>query len=229
MSLIGTIAFVGIPSYFAQARDYSRKKDLKDLAVVMEYYYDAASAYPLSIPSCGEPLLFREKIILDSFPCDPKTNESYMYITDEYTEYQWYKIYTHLERNADLSIPLIGCFDGCGPECAYNFGVASSNISVTACLWSQAIASTIPSEPTHPPSDVSPTIIPSETPSEIISEMPLNYVCAPGGGTVGSCEVFDDPDRSLCPFVYLDDPSCQNQCDNKDNRCRNASGKYKPE
>lgn len=224
---------MGVSSYFAQARDYHRKKDLKDLEVVMEYYYDAASAYPASIPSCGKPLLYNDRVILDSFPCDPETNQPYMYLTDSLTNYQWYKIYTNLERKADLSIGLIGCSTGCGPECSYNFGVASSNISVTACLWSGPYNTPIPtSEPTNtPPSTPQPTVQITLEPTPTIPEPTpayLRYVCAPGGGDLGFCEVFDDPDRSLCPFVFPNDETCQNKCDSKDNRCKNSSGKYKP-
>lgn len=212
---------MGVSSYFAQARDYHRKKDLKDLEVVMEYYYDAASAYPSSVPPCGKPLMYNDKVILDSFPCDP-TDTPYLYLTDELTNHQWYKMYTHLERDSDLSIALIGCSSGCGPECAYNFGVASSNISVTACVW--------------PPGHGTPTMAVTPTPQPTIELAPTTtpmpafarYVCAPGGGQPGVCEIFDDPDRSLCPFVYPNDPTCQYQCDDKDNRCKNSSGKYKP-
>lgn len=238
LSIIGIIAptiYIGGTSYFAQAYDYHRKKDLKDLEVVMEYYYDVASAYPSSIPPCGEPLMYNNRAILDSFPCDPTTDEPYAYLTDELTQYQWYKIYTHLERNEDQSIPLISCADGCGPGCAYNFGLASSNISVTTCIWpDQNNSPTATNEPTDTPqptpepnTQTNPTNSPTEP---VISPIPppfANYVCAPGGGQPGICEVFDNPDRSLCPFVYPNDPTCQNQCDSKENRCVNASGKYK--
>ncbi len=193
----------------------------------MEYYYDAASAYPSTIPSCGKPLMYNDRVILDSFPCDPITNEPYTYLTDELTKYQWYKIYTHLERNSDLSIDLIGCSEGCGPECAYNFGVASSNISVTACLWSGPhIIPILTIEPT-----ITPYVSLQPTPQASVAPTPAyyKYVCAPGGGQIGTCEIFDDPDRSLCPFVFPNDETCQNKCDEKNNRCKNSSGKYKPE
>ncbi len=237
VAIIGVIApttYVGVSSYFSQARDYHRKKDLKDLEVVMEYYYDAASAYPATIPDCGKPLKYQERVILDSFPCDPTTNQPYTYLTDSLTNYQWYKIYTHLEKTSDLSIPLIGCSGGCGPECAYNFGVASSNISVTACVWSAPYSTPIPTiEPTMTPYiTLAPTIQTSAAPTPtVVVPTPayFRYVCAPGGGQIGSCEIFDDPDRSLCPFVFPNDETCQNTCEDKNNRCKNASGKYKPE
>lgn len=236
VSIIGILApgaYVATASYFSQAHDLQRKKDLKNLEIVMEYYYDAASAYPAAIPDCGEPLQYNDRVILDEFPCDPTTNQPYTYLTDSLTGYSWYKIYTHLERNEDLSIPIIGCTQGCGPDCAYNFGVASSNISVTACVW---LGSSIPTPQDTPSITPSPTVIvstPEVTPEPVTitpEPTPLwgKYVCAPGGGQPGVCEVFDDPDRSLCPFIYPNDPTCQGACDITDNRCKNSSGKYKP-
>ncbi len=243
ITIIGVVApgaYFGATSYFSQAHDLQRKKDLKNLELVMEYYYDAASAYPSTIPSCNEPFMLNDRVLLDSFPCDPMTHEPYVYLTDSLTGYQWYKIYTKLERNNDLSIPLVGCSQGCGPECAYNFGVASSNISITSCIWSGPRITPIPTEAVPP--TLTPTVTPIAEPTlptvpiatPVLTPTPepspayLRYVCAPGGGQIGYCEVFDDPDRSLCPFVFPNDATCQDKCDEKNNRCKNSSGKYKP-
>lgn len=198
----------------------------------MEHYYAAANAYPLSLPPCGQPLKYNNKVIMDAIPCDPTAHAPYVYLTDSLTQYQWYKIYTNLERDIDKSIALIGCSDGCGPECAYNYGVASPNISITTCVLSGPGISPIPTvtaEASSPTPGASPTIAPVKptlSPLPSPATATANYVCAPGGGQNGSCEEFDDPDRSLCPVVYIDDPTCQNKCGSKDNRCKNASGKY---
>jgi len=55
-----------------------------------------------------------------------------------------------------------------------------------------------------------------------------SYVCAPGGGKPGSCEIFQDTELSICPKVYYQDSTCKNECNNPKNRCQNASGKNKP-
>ncbi len=55
-----------------------------------------------------------------------------------------------------------------------------------------------------------------------------SYVCAPGGGKTGSCELFNDPSISLCPKEYYKDSTCNNECAVSKNRCKNASGKHIP-
>lgn len=235
MGIIGLLVPFGFGSIKVQterARDFRRKSDLQDIKIAMEQYYSAANAFPATIPFCGESFQYKSDLLLREFPCDPLTRAPYTYLTDSLIEYQWYKVYTHLERHDDTIIEQIGCQDGCGPECAYNYGVASTNISITACIWATPLPTSTPEPTAIPtistlPTDVTtPTsMIPTSTPQPT----QLNYVCAPGGGDEGSCEVFDDPDRSLCPFVYLNDPTCQNQCYDKENKCKNSSGKYKPE
>lgn len=54
------------------------------------------------------------------------------------------------------------------------------------------------------------------------------YVCAPGGGSSGSCQVYQSPQMSECPKVYPNDPTCNNECSDPQNRCKNASGKSVP-
>lgn len=56
-----------------------------------------------------------------------------------------------------------------------------------------------------------------------------SYVCAPGGGQLGSCERYEDPVLSQCPVLYEGDPTCRNECGTPKNRCKNASGKNKPD
>lgn len=55
-----------------------------------------------------------------------------------------------------------------------------------------------------------------------------SFVCAPGGGREGSCELYQDTELSLCPKAYYTDSVCKNECDDPKNRCENASGKQKP-
>jgi Tfp pilus assembly protein PilE len=55
-----------------------------------------------------------------------------------------------------------------------------------------------------------------------------SYVCAPGGGKEGSCELYHNPDISLCPKYYYQDSTCNNECSNPDYKCENASGKNIP-
>jgi type II secretory pathway pseudopilin PulG len=43
----------------------------------------------------------------------------------------------------------------------------------------------------------------------------VTYACGPGGGSLGACEIFQNPDMSNCPKVFLDDPTCNNECSKK--------------
>jgi len=53
---------------------------------------------------------------------------------------------------------------------------------------------------------------------------PKLYACSPST----SCLEFADPQLSECPIVFPDDPTCQNACDIKENRCHDESGKKIP-
>lgn len=55
-----------------------------------------------------------------------------------------------------------------------------------------------------------------------------SYVCAPGGGGEGSCELYENFERSECPQIFGKDDTCENACDDPANRCQNASGKNVP-
>ena len=64
--------------------------------------------------------------------------------------------------------------------------------------------------------------------SSNISLISCSYVCAPGGGKTGFCEIYGDPTVSNCPVLYGKDSTCNNQCSDPKNRCENASGKNIP-
>jgi|GEM_PF-573933 len=252
MSIIFPVGFSSVNLQLQRARDLRRKSDLQNIKIAMEQYYSTANTFPSAAPLCGKPFAYKSEVFMNEFPCDPLTHLPYLYLTDSLINYQWYKVYTHLERNDDIIIEQIGCQDGCGPECAFNYGVTSSNISITTCIWAAPmptlspvptlrstttptttpIMSPAPGETISPTIYIEPTLVPSSTVAPTTIPTPSftqdNYVCAPGGGQDGACEVFDDPDRSLCPFVYLNDPTCQSACVDKASKCKNSSGKYKP-
>lgn len=64
--------------------------------------------------------------------------------------------------------------------------------------------------------------------SSNIGLISCSYVCAPGGGKTGDCEVYGDPTISMCPKLYYKDSTCNNECSDPKNRCENASGKNIP-
>lgn len=204
IAVIGVLAamavFLDPLSYFQRGRDMQRKSDLELLRVANEEYYNVYGYFPAALPQCGKAYVTGQDVILPKIPCDPSKKTDYRYVTDQTGKSRWYKLYANLEYTTDPHITLIGCKTGCGPGCHYNYGVASSNISVMTC------------------DELAP-----------MDREPLLYVCAPGGGQSGSCEAFDDPERSECLRAFPDDQLCNSECSNRDLRCKDASGKQKPE
>lgn len=109
----------------SKAKDAQRKSDLSKLKNVLEDYYNDYGQYPDSL-TCGEEM----KPYLDKIPCDPETETSYLYSAS--TSPTSYLIYTTLTNPSDPSIDEIGCSEGCGPGCAYNYGASSPNVDLTA-------------------------------------------------------------------------------------------------
>jgi prepilin-type N-terminal cleavage/methylation domain-containing protein len=111
-----------------KARDGKRKSDLNRIKVALYDYFFDKNCFPDSLPTCGEPLKLGESVYLGSFPCDSQGNP-YIYQTD-HTGCLWFKVLTNLENTRDADIDRIGCRTGCGPNCQYNYGLASTNIVI---------------------------------------------------------------------------------------------------
>lgn len=187
ISILIVTSYLVAPKLIAKANDARRKNDLQKIKTYLEGYYNDVGSYPRTLPDCGQSLVYKDKIILSSFPCDPTTKNSYYYQIKG-GEIQSYRLYTLLQNSNDESIIKVGCTGGCGNDCNYNYGISSTNVGLIRC----------------------------------------SYVCAPGGGKIGSCEMYNDPTASLCPKEYGKDSTCKNECKNAVNRCKNASGKNIP-
>lgn len=187
LSLLIITSYFTLPPQINKAFDTRRKIDLHQIKTNLEIYYSLAEQFPESLPDCGQPLTYRNQIILASIPCDPVTKEPYYYQVKGNSP-QSYRLYTLLSNTKDISISDVGCPGGCGPDCSFNYGVSSTNVGLVRC----------------------------------------SYVCAPGGGRSGSCELYQNPSISLCPKLYNLDPTCNNECNKTTNRCQNASGKNIP-
>jgi len=187
LAILIIISYLSTPILIKKANDSRRKADLAKLKTYLESYFNDAGNYPKTLPECGQPLIFKESVILQSFPCDPFTKEPYVYQIKG-GEPESYRLYALLENLNDDGIKQVGCLGGCGPDCNYNYGISSTNVNLIRC----------------------------------------SYVCAPGGGKTGSCELYNDPSISLCPKEYGKDSTCNNECDKATNRCKNASGKNIP-
>jgi len=127
LGLIAIFILIIAPTQISKARDARRKVDLEKIKVSLYDYYFDKECFPQELPACDQSLKLGDVIYLEKFPCDLK-NDNYVYQIEESECPQWFKILTNLENNQDASIIKVGCQDGCGPECQYNYGLASSNI-----------------------------------------------------------------------------------------------------
>lgn len=208
IAVLGALSIFGsvnIPTQLQKARDAIRKGNIQRITRAIEEYHQDKNCYPAAIPQCGNQLMEGDLELVSSIPCDPLTKLSYVYVSEGGSCPGWFQLYGNLEYTSDKIIDRLGCRNGCGPDCQFNYGAASTNQKLNPyCQVS----------PT-PPS--SPAGSPTPTPKGPVQQ----YVCAPSE----ACEVFVDPEKSGCPDVYPDDPTCQNQCKKKENTCHDDRGK----
>lgn len=115
-----------------KARDADRKKDLKDIKIAFENYYNDNECYPPaeSLETCDSTALAP---YLSQVPCD-KLGQSYLYLPVANTQGPTsggYRVLTQLAILNDPMIEQVGCPLGCGnlpeevenPE-RYNYGIA---------------------------------------------------------------------------------------------------------
>lgn len=134
VSTITASSYIYIPLLFDRAYDARRKDDLHKLKTSLDIYFDFAGQYPEELPGCGKPLMYKTQNILNSVPCDPTLKTPYYYQILK-GDLQSFRIYTNLSNKKDFSISDVGCLGGCGPECFYNYGVSSVNVSLIRCSY----------------------------------------------------------------------------------------------
>lgn len=126
--LIISAFFVGF-TQIQKAKDARRKADLEKIkTAVYDYYFDA-NCFPEKLPDCQEAFGVNGAAYLNEFPCDPQ-GVGYGYQVEESDCPQWFKILARLENERDLDIDKVHCRAGCGSDCDYNYGLASTNIQV---------------------------------------------------------------------------------------------------
>ncbi|MEK7597630.1 MAG: hypothetical protein AAB441_03215 [Patescibacteria group bacterium] len=224
ISVLGIILLliaIPISAQLQKARDAKRKLDVNIVQSGLEEYYDSTGCYPERLPECGNVFSVGSTNILAGIPCDPKNNSFYPYITTGENCSPYFKLYAKLERSDDPNIRMVGCEYGCGPNCAYNFGVSSPNVSLDYCQ-----PPITPSPTFKPPT---PTLSTTPKPTSTLSPTPIQYVCSPAAGPnpEGKCEPYAVPTLSECPKIYPNDPTCKYECYLKTNRCKTAKGKFK--
>ena len=200
-SALAIFSFISIPAQVAKARDAIRKGHIDRIDKAIEEYYADTGCYPISLALCGNSLVLEDKTYISTLPCDPETKNSYVYVSEISSCPSWFQLYGILEYTEDKIIDKLGCRQGCGPECQFNYGSSSSNQKLNPFCDENGGSTPIPS---------------SSPPPEI-----LQYACSPGGG----CDAYANPELSGCPDIYLNDPTCQDQCSFPKNRCHDARGK----
>jgi len=191
IGLLSIFSAIYGPAQLQKARDAVRKQQIDRIKGAIEEYYQDEDCYPQTIPNCKNSISNGNLVLLDRIPCDPLNKLSYTYVPEIAVCPKSYQLYANLEYLQDKIIDKIGCRNGCGPECQFNYGTASSN------------------EKLNPFCEGEPT------------ENQLQFVCSPSG----SCEIYQSPEESGCPDIYLNDPACQNKCSDPKNRCHDARGK----
>lgn len=156
--LLATVLLISLNPWgqINKSQDSKRKSELTQLNKVFEDYYNDKNCYPTPDTVCydangelnchicgnesGSPSF---STYLTRLPCDPQQPvKSYLYEVDNLNCPTRYRIYSVLNNVSDPIIDQVGCSGGCGPESAYNYGVASPNTNlelgslVTACLTS---------------------------------------------------------------------------------------------
>ncbi|KKP48210.1 MAG: Type II secretion system protein G [Candidatus Woesebacteria bacterium GW2011_GWA1_33_30] len=196
---------IQIPVQLQKAKDAVRKSNLDSMKKAIDEFYQDSNCYPQTIPACKNALVLGSLVIKDNLPCDPKTSLSYTYVPEISECPKWFQLYANLEYTNDRIIDKIGCRFGCGPNCQFNYGVASPNQNLNPFCEAETLSDPISSL------ESSPTPIPEQ----------LQYVCSPSG----NCEIYANPELSGCPDVYLNDSLCQRACSERENRCHDARGK----
>ena len=205
IAALAIFSYLSTPTILAKAKDAKRKGDIRGVALAIEEYREDTNCYPQAIPLCGNPLGDKDSPILSNIPCDPGTQNSYVYVSEGGDCPSWFQLYGNLEYTKDAIIDKVGCREGCGPNCQFNYGAASTNIKLNPYCEEAS--------PSPPP--------PGDEGGSGEEGLPQQYVCAPGG----ACEVFANPELSGCPDIYPDDPTCQDACTEKENWCHDSRGK----
>ena len=205
--IISVFSVTNAPTQIKKSRDAIRKVQIDRIKKAIEDYYQDSECYPQTIPACTNSIVLGETTYLDTIACDPKTKLSYTYVAEISDCPSWYQLYANLEYFQDKAVDEVGCRNGCGPDCQFNYGVSSPNQQLDP--YCEIVTTSTSETGTTEP-------IPE-------TETPEQYVCSPSG----SCEVFANPEISGCPDIYLNDPTCQNACIKKINTCHDDRGKMK--
>lgn len=188
LGLILVAVLMSMRTQRQKAEDARVKADLERLRIAFEDYYNDNNCYPPATmfdaaADCNSTALAP---YMTNIPCDPRTEEPYVI---EYVggECSGFRLYGLLNNSSDPSATAL-CSDSTGYEGAENYGVSSSNTTVTIhCNLAANAASPFP------------------------STIPGSYACQwtqdPNGRV---CKSFAD--TTNCPITFQDSNQCQAYC-----------------
>ena len=132
MAVIGTLSLISMFVYSTiqtRYRDLYQKTRIAEIKTYLYDYFFDTGCFPPVLPACGSPLISGSTVIVKNFPC-ASDGKPYVYEAGGNECNTWFRVFTNLEWKQDTDIDRIYCRTGCGPGCAYNYGVASSNTQV---------------------------------------------------------------------------------------------------
>lgn len=201
IALLVLVVALMAPTQIKKGRDARRKADFQRMKTALYDYYFDHDCFPLpgELPKCGENFGSGETVYLNNFPCDP-VGTPYVYAVRK--SGGQCKQWFRLFTNLEVSSDPIIDKIHCRQGCGPDQH-SDFNYGERGCTYNYGVASTN---------------------TQIYRGCSFAYVCNPGG----ICEGFEDPWRSECPVIF-DNDTCDGQCDDPANRCKNSSGKQIPE
>ncbi len=221
IAILVSVIFFSAFEQVAKGRDAQRKAELAKLQKTLEDYYNDNNCYPDDL-AFGALSGHELEGYLNAIYADPLNNSSFNYLyTYDTTDscHQWYKIYSRLEKEADVIIEDVGCGSGCGPDDGYNYWVSSPNISSAERQENEYWEVPTGGEPTSSPTPGGgePTSSPTPTPTPILIE---EQTCLAEGGTWrsfgdscgDSCRLVSDPDTPCMAVPIMSCDCGASQC-----------------
>lgn len=194
LAILILLVLISLPKQVSRSRDAQRKADLERIKVAFEDYYNDNQCYPPPdvLENCRSNGF---QPYLHAIPCDPLSDEPYMYVPLSPDGCRGYRVFSELEVPDDPVIEEMGCEGEQGCGYGYNYGIAAG-VPVL-----DPTASPLPT-PTPP--------VPS--PTGII----YVYAC----DAAGACNRYEDghPYLIYCPVTYKS-TDCDGQCGNPAVRC----------
>ena len=200
VAILVLLALFLMRTQLARSHDARRKADLGLIKIAFEDYFNDKGCYPPVdvLQYCNEETF---QPYLSKIPCDPTTNQPYVYAPLEGNMCKGYRVYAGLEDKTDPIITQLGCdpIAGCGYMAGYNYGIS--------------VGTEVESEAGSSVSSPQPTVTPSPSPS---SSSTYVYAC----DTAGTCNQYEagHPTLQTCPITF-EDRNCSHSCNNSANWC----------